>query len=135
IEGAANIDGKGKNIWDYWYEIEPNRFFDNVGPETTSDFYHRYKEDIKLMKEFGHNSFRLSFSWSRLIPDGKGEINPHAVEFYNKARDELHAHNIEPFVCLYHFDMPLAMQNIGGFESREVVDAYERYARKCFELF
>lgn len=135
IEGAANIDGKGKNIWDYWYEIEPNRFFDNVGPETTSDFYHRYKEDIRLMKEFGHNSFRLSISWSRLIPDGTGEINPKAVEFYNDVLDELHAHDIEPFVCLYHFDMPLAMQKIGGFESREVVDAYERYARKCFELF
>lgn len=135
IEGAANVDGKGKNIWDYWYEIEPNRFFGNVGPETTSDFYHRYEEDIQLMKEIGHHSFRFSISWSRLIPDGTGEINPKAVEFYNRVIDELIANDIEPFVCLYHFDMPLEMQTIGGFESRKVVEAYVEYARQCFELF
>src|SRR5690625_3761087 len=71
IEGAANEGGKGRNIWDHWYEEEPNRFFDNVGPGSISDFYHRYKEDIQLMKEIGHNTFRMSISWSRLIPDRK----------------------------------------------------------------
>lgn len=135
IEGAAQAEGKGENIWDVWYEEEPNRFFDFVGPTHTSDFYHRYKEDIQQMQEVGHNSFRLSISWSRLIPNGRGEVNKKAVQFYHNVLDELHANRIEPFVNLYHFDMPFAMQKIGGWESREVVDAFEEYAEICFELF
>ncbi|MBP1969231.1 6-phospho-beta-glucosidase [Virgibacillus natechei] len=135
IEGAANEGGKGKNIWDYWYETEPNRFFENVGPETTSGFYHSYKEDIQLMKDIGHNTFRMSISWSRLIPGGRGEVNPEAVEFYNNVIDELLAQGIEPFVNLFHFDMPLELQNEGGWESREVVEAYKTYATECFRLF
>ncbi|OZU88259.1 6-phospho-beta-glucosidase [Virgibacillus indicus] len=135
IEGAANEGGKGKNIWDHWYETEANRFFDNVGPESTSDFYHLYKEDIKLMKEIGHNTFRMSISWSRLIPGGRGDVNPEAVTFYNNVIDELIANDIEPFVNLFHFDMPLEMQNEGGWENREVVDAYTDYVKEAFRLF
>ncbi|REJ28815.1 glycoside hydrolase family 1 protein [Caldibacillus debilis] len=135
IEGAAREGGKGKNIWDYWYEIEPNRFFDNVGPETASDFYHLYKEDIRLMKEIGHNSFRFSISWSRLVPGGRGKVNPEAVNFYNHVINELLKNGIEPFVTLYHFDMPLELQEEGGWESREVVEAYKNYAAQCFRLF
>src|SRR5699024_5659115 len=128
IEGAAHEGGKGKNKWDYWYETESNRFFDNVGPETTSDFYHRYKEDIQRMKAIGHNTFRFSISWARLISGGRGEVNPEAVAFYNNVIDELLANDIEPFVNLFHFDMPLELQDEGGWESREVVEAYARYA-------
>ncbi|WP_121616416.1 glycoside hydrolase family 1 protein [Virgibacillus halodenitrificans] len=135
MEGAANEGGKGKNIWDYWYETEPNRFFENIGPEQTSDFYHRYKDDIKLMSQIGHNTFRMSLSWSRLIPNGRGEVNEEAVTFYNNVIDELIANDIEPFVNLYHFDMPLNMQQEGGWESREVTDAYAEYAQICFRLF
>lgn len=135
IEGAASEDGRGKNIWDYWYEKEPNRFFNNVGPETTSDFYHRYKEDIQLMKEIGHNTFRFSISWSRLIPGGRGEVNTDAVTFYKNVIDELINNDIEPFVNLYHFDMPIELQHKGGLENRSVVDAYEEYAEKAFGLF
>ncbi|GAA0592171.1 6-phospho-beta-glucosidase GmuD [Virgibacillus siamensis] len=135
IEGAAGEGGKGKNIWDYWYETESNRFFDHVGPETTSDFYHRYKEDIRRMKEIGHNTFRLSISWARLIPGGSGEINQEAVTFYNHVIDELLENDIEPFVNLFHFDMPLELQEKGGWENREVVEAYANYAGECFRLF
>lgn len=134
-EGAADLDGKGKNIWDHWFEIEANRFFDGVGPQDTSQFYYKYKEDIQLMKEIGHNSFRLSISWSRLFPEGKGEMNEKAVEFYNNVIDALIAEEIEPFVNLYHFDMPLALQETGGWNNRETVDAYEKYAETCFRLF
>ncbi|MFB3161946.1 glycoside hydrolase family 1 protein [Neobacillus sp. 179-J 1A1 HS] len=134
-EGAADVDGKGKNIWDYWYEIEPNRFFDGVGPANTSQFYYKYQEDIKLMKEIGHNSFRMSISWSRLIPKGTGEVNPKAIEFYNNVINEFINNGIEPFVGLFHFDMPMELQKIGGWESREVVAAYEAFAKTCFELF
>lgn len=134
-EGAARKDGKGLNIWDFWYQEEPQRFFNCVGPQNTCDFYHKYKEDIKLMKEIGHNSFRFSISWSRLIPGGVGKVNEKAVDFYNEVIDELLVNGIEPFVNLYHFDMPIEMQNIGGFENREVVEAYSDYAMKTFQLF
>ncbi|TDU07650.1 6-phospho-beta-glucosidase GmuD [Bacillus subtilis] len=134
-EGAADRDGKGQNIWDYWFEKEPHRFFDHVGPADTSQFYDNYKEDIWLMKELGHNSFRMSISWSRLIPNGTGEINDKAANFYNNVIDELIANGIEPFVNLFHFDMPMALQKIGGWVNRETVDAYENYARTCFRLF
>ncbi|WHE06341.1 glycoside hydrolase family 1 protein [Thermoanaerobacterium thermosaccharolyticum] len=135
IEGAANEDGKGMNVWDYWYKQVPNRFFNGVGPDVTSDFYHRYKDDIKLMKEIGHNSFRFSISWSRLIPGGVGEINKKAVEFYNNVINELLENGIMPIVNLFHFDMPIEMQHIGGFENRQVLENYKNYAKTCFELF
>jgi len=134
-EGAALIDGRKHSIWDYWYSIEPGSFHNGVGPEHTSGFYHRFKEDIQLMKETGHNSFRTSIQWSRLIPDGTGEINMKAVAFYNQVIDELLANDIEPFINLYHFDMPMCMQEKGGWESREVIDAYVNYAQNCFRLF
>ncbi|ATU28611.1 glycoside hydrolase family 1 protein [Bacillus velezensis] len=134
-EGAADRDGKSQNIWDYWYEKEPSRFFNDVGPGDTSRFYDQYKEDIRLMKEIGHNSFRLSISWSRLIPDGTGEVNQKAVAFYQDVIDEMLAHHIEPFVNLFHFDMPLALQRKGGWVSRNTVDAFEHYTKTCFSLF
>lgn len=134
-EGASDRDGKGKNIWDYWFEKEPHRFFDHVGPASTSQFYDNYKDDIRLMKELGHNSFRMSISWSRLIPGGTGEINTKAADFYNSVINEFTANGIEPFVNLFHFDMPMELQNIGGWANRETVDAYENYARTCFRLF
>ncbi|MBC1424121.1 glycoside hydrolase family 1 protein [Listeria seeligeri] len=134
-EGAANVDGRKPSIWDHWYDIEPGRFFNDVGPTNTSNFYYQYKEDIALMKQTGHNSFRTSIQWSRLIPDGIGEVNPKAVDFYNRVIDEMIANNVEPFMNLYHFDMPMSMQEKGGFESREVVDAYATFAKTCFELF
>lgn len=135
IEGAADEGGKGKNIWDQWFEEEPNRFFNGVGPGTTSDFYHQYKDDIARMKDIHFNSFRLSISWSRLIPDGSGEVNPEAVDFYNNVINEMIAQDVEPFVCLYHFDMPMAMQEIGGWENRETAEHFGRYAGICFDLF
>lgn len=135
IEGASTEGGKGPNIWDHWHQNEPNRFFEEVGPESTSDFYHLYKEDIGLMKEIGHNTFRLSISWSRLIPGGRGPVNPEAVTFYTNVIDELIAQEIEPFVTLYHFDMPLELQQEGGWENRSVVEAYAEFAEQCFRLF
>ncbi len=87
------------------------------------------------MKEIGHNTYRMSISWSRLIPGGRGEVNPEAVAFYNKVIDELLAKDIEPFVNLFHFDMPLELQEEGGWESRAVVDAFVDYAKEAFRLF
>ncbi|MRT14165.1 family 1 glycosylhydrolase [Enterobacteriaceae bacterium RIT711] len=134
-EGHQAGDGKGENIWDYASHHFNERFFGGVTADDTSTFYQNYREDIQRAKDIGLNSFRTSISWSRLIPDGDGEINPQAVDFYNAVIDELNAQGIEPFINLYHFDMPMALQEKGGFENREVVDAFASYARICYELF
>ncbi len=104
-EGASLQDGKSKNIFDYWYDITPERFHGQIGPENTSTFYDNYQQDILLLKQLGHNTFRTSISWSRLIPSGDGELNPKAVTFYNAVIDSLLANGITPFINLYHFDM------------------------------
>lgn len=134
-EGRVAGDGKGENIFDYWYAKEPEKFFNQVGPDRASEVYFKYKEDVQLMVETGHNSFRTSIQWSRLIPDGTGEVNPKAVSFYNDYFDELINNGIEPFVNLYHFDMPMALQEKGGWLQRETIEAYARYAKTCFNLF
>ncbi|KAF3367312.1 6-phospho-beta-glucosidase, partial [Enterococcus faecium] len=85
-----------------------------VGPEKTSQVYTKYQEDVQLMKQTGHNSFRTSIQWSRLIPDESGTINEEAVRFYHRYFDELIENGIEPFVNLYHFDMPMYLQEKGG---------------------
>lgn len=134
-EGTFADDGKGKNIWDHWYEIAPEKFYQEVGPEKTSQVYKYYKEDIQLMKQTGHTTFRTSIQWSRLIPEGTGEVNQKAVAFYNDYINELLANGIEPFINLYHFDMPMKLQEKGGWLNRETVTAYADYAKTCFELF
>lgn len=134
-EGAALEDGKKESVWDFWYKTEPERFFDNVGPTIASDFYKQYKDDIKTLKSIGFNSYRTSISWARLIPDGVGEVNKKAVDFYNSVIDEMIANGLEPFMNLYHFDMPMAIMEQGGLESRAFIDGYANYAKTCFELF
>ena len=134
-EGRTVGDGKGENIWDYWYEVEPEKFFQQVGPEKTSQVYTKYKEDVLLMKQTGHNTFRTSIQWSRLFPNGTGKVNQQAVTFYRDYFTELLEQGIEPFINLYHFDMPLDLQKQGGWLSRQTVDAYVNYAKPCFDLF
>ncbi|WP_028863391.1 glycoside hydrolase family 1 protein [Psychromonas aquimarina] len=133
-EGAA--DKLHKNIWDHWFEEQPECFFDGVGPELTSGFYQTYKDDIALLKQTGHNSFRTSIQWSRLIRNFEtGEICPKAVTFYNNVIDELLAQGIEPFINLAHFDMPVELQERGGWENKEICELYALYAGKAFALF
>ncbi|ANJ97145.1 glycoside hydrolase family 1 protein [Serratia plymuthica] len=134
-EGASARDGKSRNIFDYWHETVPERFHHQVGPSEASTFYDNFQQDILLLKKLGHNTFRTSISWSRLIPEGDSEVNPKAVAFYNALIDSLLAQGITPFINLYHFDMPLCMQQKGGWESRTVVEAYANYAKTCFTLF
>ncbi|ENM5739019.1 glycoside hydrolase family 1 protein [Vibrio mimicus] len=135
MEGATDRCGKTANIFDHWFTIEPERFHNGIGPTDASTFYDHFEHDIDLLKQLGHNSFRTSISWSRLIPDGTGEINPEAVAFYNAVFDRLLAAGITPFINLFHFDMPMCQQERGGWESRDVVAAYVRYASHCFALF
>lgn len=135
-EGTFKGDNKAPSIWDDWFEREPNRFFQGVGPSLTTDFYHRYKEDILLMKEAGLKGFRTSLQWSRLLPDPWGEPNNEAIIFYNNILDETIKAGIEPSFALFHFDMPLALQKEGGFENRDLIlKAFSRYAEIAFDLF
>lgn len=134
-EGHIEDDGKGDNVWDLWFKLEPYKFHNFVGPKDTSFFYKNYKQDIKFLKETGHNSFRTSISWSRLFPKGYGDINEKAVEFYTDVFKRIKEEGITLFINLFHFDMPVALQEIGGWENREVVEHFANYAKKCFELF
>lgn len=134
-EGASLQGGKSATTWDAWYARQPLRFHQKIGPDETSTFYRHWRQDIALLKQLNHNSFRTSLSWARLIPNGIGEVNPEAVDFYNNVIDELLAQEITPFITLFHFDMPMAMQEIGGWENRAVIEAWKHYAEVCFELF
>lgn len=134
-EGRVAGDGKGENTWDYWFSIEPDRFHGQVGPQLTSTFYEHYEKDIDLLVETGHTIFRTSIQWARLIPEGTGEVNQTALAFYRHVFQLIRSKGIQLMVNLYHFDLPMALQEKGGWENRETVEAYERYARICFEEF
>ncbi|WP_462412589.1 glycoside hydrolase family 1 protein [Neobacillus sp. Marseille-QA0830] len=133
IEGAWDEDGKGMTVADF------NSFKKSAvqaDTKTASDFYHHFQEDILLMKELGLKTYRFSIAWSRIIPDGDGEVNQKGIDFYNKVIDLLLENDILPFVTLYHFDLPYALvEKYNGWESRECIDAFERYAKVCFEAF
>ena len=131
VEGAYDEDGKGLSTQETAPIPEGPTDF-----KVASDHYHRYKEDIALMAEMGFKEYRFSIAWPRIIPDGDGEINPKGIEFYNNLINELVKYNITPVVTLYHFDLPLALQEkYGGWASRQCIKDYERYVRVCFENF
>ncbi len=134
-EGA--FDKPHDSVMDFWFKESPNEFFDQVGPEIASDFYHRYEEDFDLMQKVGFNSFRTSIQWSRLIKDLEtGEPDEKAVDFYNRVIESAKEHDIALVMNLHHFDMPIELlQKYGGWESRHVVDLFVKFCRTAFELF
>ncbi|XP_037496901.1 beta-glucosidase 17 isoform X2 [Jatropha curcas] len=137
-EGAALIDGRGPSIWDTFVREQSEKIKDRSTGDVADDFYHRYKEDIKLMKKIGLDSFRFSISWSRILPNGKisGGVNQKGVDFYNFIVDELISNGIQPLVTLFHWDVPQAIEDeYGGFLSSEIVDDYRNYADFCFKEF
>ena len=128
-EGAWNEDGKGLSI----YDVMQARYSDW---KVAIDFYHRYKEDIDLFAEMGFNCYRFSISWSRVLPEGEGAVNEKGLEFYDKVIDYMLEKGIEPMVCLYHFDTPLALvKKYGGWESREMAEAFIQYAEVVVKRF
>ncbi len=128
---------KNDNVFDYWYDTEPQDFFNRVGPNVASNFYNSYKEDISMMKQIGLNSVRTSIQWTRLIKDFEtAEVDEDAVCFYNKVIDEFLKQGILPVMNLHHFDLPVELyKKYGGWESKKVVDMFVLFAKKCFELF
>lgn len=128
---------KHANMFDYWYEIEPEAFYNQVGPDTASNFYNSFREDIALMKKVGLNSVRTSIQWTRLIDDLEANtVNPAAVDFYNQVIDCFIENGIRPIITLHHFDLPVELYHkYGGWESRHVVDLFVGFAEQAFRLF
>ncbi|MFX1497740.1 MAG: GH1 family beta-glucosidase [Promethearchaeota archaeon] len=134
IEGAWNEDGKGPSVWDdicHNTKIVINRDTGDIA----CDHYHRYKEDIQIMKDLGIQAYRFSISWSRIFPSSTGTVNHKGIRFYDNLINELIAKDIEPVITLYHWDLPLTLHKIGSWESEEVVDAYVNYASFMFDHY
>jgi beta-glucosidase len=127
IEGSWNEDGKGESIWDRFSHTS-GKISDNSTGDVACDHYHRYLDDIALMRRIGLKAYRFSVSWPRVIPLGRGPINPSGLDFYDRLVDALCAANIEPFLTLYHWDLPQALQDEGGWENRNTCHAFADYA-------
>jgi beta-glucosidase len=127
IEGAWNEDGKGESIWDR-FSHTPGKIETGETGDIACDHYHRWHQDVALMKEMGLKAYRFSIAWTRVLPNGRGEVNQTGLDFYNRLVDALLEANIEPFVTLYHWDLPQRLQEEGGWPAREVTAAFSEYA-------
>ena len=134
IEGAYNEDGKGESIWDV-FSNQLGKVFGSHNGNVACDHYHRFKDDVKLMKELGIKAYRFSISWPRLFPNGTGELNEKGAAFYSELIDELIANGIEPYITLFHWDFPYELHKKGGWLSDESVDWFAQYAAKVVELY
>lgn len=128
IEGAVNEDGRGRSIWDT-FSHTPGKIGDGTNADRANDHFHRYKEDVRLIKDLGVKAYRFSIAWPRVFPEGTGAPNPKGLDFYNRLLDELLANGIEPYATLYHWDLPQALQDrVGGWQSSETSKAFADYA-------
>lgn len=132
IEGAWNEDGKGPSIWDTFGHQE-GRIAHGENADVACDHYHRFREDVALMKEIGLKSYRFSISWPRVLPNGIGEVNQKGLDFYVELCKELRAAGIKPLATLYHWDMPTALYEKGGWENPDSSLWFEEYARTMAE--
>jgi beta-glucosidase len=127
IEGAFDEDGRGTSIWDTWCHT-PGRVEDGFTGDVACDHYHRFREDVALMASLGLNAYRFSVSWPRILPDGVGRVEPRGLDFYDRLVDALLAHGVTPALTIYHWDLPQALQDGGGWLSRDTADAFAAYA-------
>ncbi len=126
IEGAVREDGRGESIWDRFAHT-PGAIKDGSTGDVACDHYHRYHEDIALMRELNLNAYRFSIAWPRIVPDGTGAINQAGIDFYSRLIDALLEAQITPFITLYHWDLPQALQDRGGWANRETAQAFADY--------
>jgi len=125
IEGGAKDDGRGPSVWDV-FSHTPGKTFNGDTGDVADDSYHRYKEDVALLKNLGVQTYRLSIAWPRIFPEGKGRVNPAGLDYYKRVLDALHAAGITPYVTLFHWDLPAALP--GGWQSRDTAKAFADYA-------
>ncbi|CAL4977027.1 unnamed protein product [Urochloa decumbens] len=132
-EGAAAEDGRSPSIWDTFAHTAGHHPGDG---DIAANGYHKYKEDVKLMKETGLDAYRFSISWPRLIPNGRGEVNPKGLEYYNNLINELLDHGIEPHATLFHYDLPQVLEDeYNGWLSPQIIDDFTAYSDVCFREF
>ena len=134
IEGAYKEDGKGLSIWDVFANKKGNTYL-NQTANTACDFYHRYEADLDLLQSLGIRHFRFSLAWSRIMPHGTGQVNRQGIDFYNRLIDACLQRGIEPWVTLYHWDLPHALERKGGWTNRDVVGWFSDYAETCLKHF
>ncbi|KAM6598092.1 hypothetical protein CsatA_008616 [Cannabis sativa] len=137
-EGGAQEGGKGPSIWDTYTHKHPDKIKDGSNGDVAVDAYHRYKEDVKIMKEMGLDAYRFSISWPRLLECGKlsGGVNKEGIKYYNNLINELLANGLKPFVTLFHWDLPQALEDeYGGFLSPNIVHHFKEYTELCFKEF
>ncbi|MEB3102776.1 GH1 family beta-glucosidase [Ferviditalea candida] len=131
IEGAYDEDGRGMSIWDTFAHT-PGKTYNGHTGDVACDSYHRLDEDIALLKELGVRAYRFSIAWPRILPEGRGDVNEKGLEYYHKLVNRLLVNDIEPYCTLYHWDLPQKLQELGGWNSRETVDAFVEYAEAVF---
>lgn len=127
VEGAVNVDGRGPSIWDT-FSHTPGKTNDGDTGDVANDHYHLYKQDVALMKAMGLQTYRFSVAWPRIFPNGTGSSNPKGIDFYSRLVDELLANNIQPYCTLFHWDLPQALEDKGGWQSRDTSEAFANYA-------
>ncbi|XP_027167865.1 beta-glucosidase 13-like [Coffea eugenioides] len=138
VEGGWNADGKGPSIWDTFTHKYPEKIQDHSTGDVAADSYHRYKEDVELLKGMNMDAYRFSISWPRVLPSGKisGGVNEKGIEYYNNLINHLLANGIKPVVTLFHWDLPQALEDeYGGFLSDKIIHDFHGYANLCFEKF
>src|SRR3954453_24056035 len=126
IEGAANEDGRSESVWDR-FAATPGKVRNGDSGAVACDFYHRYRDDIALMRELGLDAFRFSIAWPRVIPGGRGAVNDAGLDFYDRLVDELLGNGLVPYVTLFHWDTPQVLEDAGGWPVRDTVDAFTEY--------
>ena len=126
IEGGVHDGGRGESIWDRFCHT-PGKTYQGQTGDVACDHYHRWREDVGLMADLKLRAYRFSIAWPRIMPQGTGAVNPAGLDFYDRLVDELLAHNIQPFVTLYHWDLPQALQDAGGWPERSLVDHFADY--------
>ncbi|NLF52381.1 MAG: beta-glucosidase [Leptolinea sp.] len=134
IEGGWNEDGRSPSIWDTFSHVPGNVYQNHTG-DIAADHYHRWQEDVSLMKELGLPCYRFSFAWPRIIPGGIGSVNPKGLDFYDRLVDELLSFGIKPFPTLYHWDLPQALEDKGGWPERKTAQYFADYAATLVEHF
>lgn len=127
IEGAWNEDGRGPSVWDVFCR-QPGKTWQGQTGDVAADHYHRWQEDVDLMAQLGLRAYRFSISWPRVLPQGTGQANQAGLDFYDRLVDALLARGIQPFVTLFHYDLPLALQEKGGWPNRDIVRYFAEYA-------
>jgi beta-glucosidase len=127
IEGAWNEDGKAESIWDRFSHTPGTTEGGDTG-DVACDHYHRWRSDVDLMRDLGLNAYRFSIAWPRILPSGRGTVNQAGVDFYSRLVDALLEARIEPYLTLYHWDLPQSLQDEGGWPDRAIVPAFVEYA-------